>query len=244
MTDYVQAIQRFVDEVEERLEDATDVDSIIALTFVSKYHFYRLFKAVTGISVLEYVRRRRLIQASAALLKSDESVLDIAVRYGFGSQEVFTRNFKKLFLVPPAKYRLGQGRSAAGEDRPPNEIASRIDAESIWLDIKARHGQVTVTDQFVRIDGLRLVGVERRSCDDNIHTIFPFILTFVQQAEQIANRVSDTLYRLCYDVYYVGETAHFTEMIPVDVEGNAAVPVPDGIWEEDKKKQRTTIIYQ
>lgn len=218
--DYMKAIQRFVNEVEDQLEDSIDIDQLIGITYVSKFHFYRLFKAVVGIPVYDYIRKRKLIRAADDLRKTQYTVLDIAIKYGFASQEVFTRNFKKLYHISPAKYRS----CYTGEDRLVEEITSKIDIASIWLEIKARHGNVIVSDIFEKIEGLKLVGIERPSCDENITTIVPFVQSFLQQAEQIPNRKSDNLYRLCYDITFVGDTAHFKEMVAVEVEELETVP--------------------
>ncbi|CAM4320417.1 AraC family transcriptional regulator [Paenibacillus tarimensis] len=221
--DYLKAIQRFADEVEDQLESSIHIDRLIELTYVSKFHFYRLFKAVVGISVYDYIRKRKLIRAADDLRKTQHSVLDIAIKYGFGSQEVFSRNFKKLYHTSPAKYRS----CYTGEDRLAEDTVSKLDIESIWLEIRAKHGNVIVSDFFEKIEGLKLIGIERPSCDENIKTIDPFVHVFLQQAEQIPNRKSDHLYRLCYDITFVGETAHFKEMVAVEVE--ELVNVPSGM---------------
>lgn len=217
--DNLQAIQRFVDEIERQLEEPIDIDQAIRLTFVSKFHFYRLFKAVSGISVHEYVRRRKLVRAAADLRISDEDVLEIAFKYGFGSQEVFTRNFKKLFNNTPAKY-----RKQHKDEADAYEMLTKIDIESIRLKLKARHGSVAVQDQIERIEELKLIGIERGSNEDNVKSIFPFIQTFIGQTDQISNRKSDTVYRLCYDIAFNGEKAVFKEMIAVEVESFEEIP--------------------
>ncbi|MEK3885688.1 helix-turn-helix domain-containing protein [Paenibacillus sp. PL2-23] len=218
---YLQAIQRFADEVEERIEETLDIDRLIASTYVSKFHFYRLFKAVVGISVYDYIRKRKLIRAAADIRASHDRILDIAIKYGFGSQEVFSRNFKQMYRISPAKYR----ESAAGQERVTEAIASKIDIESIWLDIKARHGHVVVVDAIETIEEMQLVGIERQSNDNNIDTIFPFIQAFIDQAEQIPNRKSDSLFRLCYDIAFLDEVAYFKEMVAVEVEKVGALPL-------------------
>jgi AraC family transcriptional regulator len=101
-------------------------------------------------------RKRKLVCAAADLRKLDEDVLKIAVKYGFGSQEVFTRNFKKMFKNTPAKYRKQHKHEA-----DPYEKLTKIDIAAIRLNMKARHGSIAVQDQIERITGLKLVGLER-----------------------------------------------------------------------------------
>jgi AraC family transcriptional regulator len=217
--DGLRAIQRFADEVERRIEEPFDIDQAIRTVYVSKYHFYRMFKAVVGISVYEYVKRRKLVQAAADLRTCEEDVLDIAFKFGFGSHENFTRNFKKFYNITPAKY-----RKAFRGKNDPNEKLTRIDVESIELDLKVRHGNTTVQDQVGRIEGLKLVGIQRDSNEDNVASIFPFIQHFIQQADRIPNRLSDTVYRLCYDISFVDDLAYYKELVAVRVDDHSMVP--------------------
>jgi len=57
------------------------------------------------MSIAEYIRRRRLANASTALIFTNERILDIAFYYQFQSQEAFTRAFKKIYHLPPGQYR-------------------------------------------------------------------------------------------------------------------------------------------
>ncbi|MFJ6211170.1 helix-turn-helix domain-containing protein [Lysinibacillus sp. NPDC092081] len=68
----------------------------------SKYHFHRIFQSSVGMTVTEYIRNRRLANASVALLHTSERILDIALYYQFESQESFTRAFKEVYKLPPA----------------------------------------------------------------------------------------------------------------------------------------------
>jgi AraC family transcriptional regulator len=71
----------------------------------SKFHLSRIFKEETGLTISEYIRKRRLATAAMQLLYSDESLIDIAFKLHFQSQEAFTRSFKELYTMPPGKYR-------------------------------------------------------------------------------------------------------------------------------------------
>lgn len=60
------------------------------------------------MTVIEYIRMRRLANASATLLYTSERILDIALYYQFESQESFTRAFKVIYKLPPGQYRKGK----------------------------------------------------------------------------------------------------------------------------------------
>lgn len=71
----------------------------------SRFHLTREFKQETGLTVGEYIRKRRLSMAAKYLLYSDLPIIQIAFDLQFQSQEAFTRSFKKLYNMPPGKYR-------------------------------------------------------------------------------------------------------------------------------------------
>jgi len=105
MVSYDVAIQRAIDYIEARLLEEITAEEVAASVGFSTYHFHRLIRQATKVSVAEYVRKRRLTHAANELLRSDAGILDIAVKYRFESQESFTRAFKTMFLAPPGAFR-------------------------------------------------------------------------------------------------------------------------------------------
>lgn len=104
-----QRVERSLAFIESRLEEASlSVDDVAEAAFMSPWYFSRLFRLLSGMSVMDYVRRRRLTEASRRLIATDESILSLAVRYGFGSQQSFTRAFKQCFGRPPGEVRRKQ----------------------------------------------------------------------------------------------------------------------------------------
>jgi len=104
---YLQGIQRAIDYIEDNLGRVIDGSQVAACAGFSTYHFQRVFSAMLGESVAEYIRKRRLSEAARALKQTTEPILEIALRCGFDSQEAFTRAFKKMFRVTPGRYRAG-----------------------------------------------------------------------------------------------------------------------------------------
>lgn len=91
--------------IEERLHEPLIIADIADQAGFSKFHFHRIFSAAIGLSITDYIRMRRLANASTALLYSDERIIDIALLYHFESQEAFTRAFKRYYHLPPGQYR-------------------------------------------------------------------------------------------------------------------------------------------
>lgn len=79
----------------------------------SEYYTSRRFRALAGMTLRDYLRLRRLAFALRDVRDTDRRLLDIAVQYGFSSNEAFARAFKKAYGVSPSAYRAGAGADAA-----------------------------------------------------------------------------------------------------------------------------------
>ncbi|WP_432076972.1 AraC family transcriptional regulator [Streptomyces wuyuanensis] len=89
----------------ERSAEPVDVAGLARTALTSEYHFRRMFSALAGMPLSEYVRRRRLTLAGAEVLAGERTLLDIAVRHGYGSGEAFARAFRAVHGVGPAEAR-------------------------------------------------------------------------------------------------------------------------------------------
>lgn len=98
-------INKTIAYIEERLHEPLIIADIADQAGFSKFHFHRIFSAAIGLSITDYIRMRRLANASTALLYSDERIIDIALLYHFESQEAFTIAFKRYYHLPPGQYR-------------------------------------------------------------------------------------------------------------------------------------------
>ena len=72
---------------------------------VSRYHLAHAFGETTGMSVMEYVRGRRLSEAANNLAKGASNILDLALDYGYASHEAFSRAFRTQFGMTPEEVR-------------------------------------------------------------------------------------------------------------------------------------------
>jgi AraC family transcriptional regulator len=91
--------------IEDNLTGEIDMRQVEQLALCSEYHFRRMFAFLAGIPLSEYVRRRRLTLAAFELLRSEVSVIDTAVKYGYSSPDAFTRAFANLHGVTPTEAR-------------------------------------------------------------------------------------------------------------------------------------------
>lgn len=95
--------------IESRFSEEIDLGEIAAFCGVSTFHLCRAFRAATGLTVIRYLRDRRLTEAARALMSGGTNVTSVAVEFGYGSLEAFTRAFHGRFGIPPSKVLDGQG---------------------------------------------------------------------------------------------------------------------------------------
>lgn len=94
-------LRQSIDYVEDNLHSSIEVEDIARAAMTSKYHFQRMFHALTGFTVTEYVRNRRLTLAAEELAGTEGKVIDIALKYGYDSPEAFTKAFQRMHGVTP-----------------------------------------------------------------------------------------------------------------------------------------------
>lgn len=101
----LERLNQAMDDIEGHLDESIDVGALARAAATSEYHLRRMFSALAGMPLSEYIRRRRLTVAGAEVLSGDDSLLEIAVRYGYGSGEAFARAFRAVHGVGPGEAR-------------------------------------------------------------------------------------------------------------------------------------------
>src|SRR6202046_3134619 len=100
--------QRALWFIESHLADTLTLDEVAAIGGVSRFHMVRSFAAATGLSVMRYVRARRLSEAAKALASGAPDILTLALDADYGSHEAFTRAFRDHFGVTPEAVRASR----------------------------------------------------------------------------------------------------------------------------------------
>ncbi|MFJ4538917.1 helix-turn-helix domain-containing protein [Streptomyces tibetensis] len=98
-------LNQAMDRIERDLGHTVDAAELARIACTSEYHLRRMFSALAGMPLSEYIRRRRLTVAGAEVLAGDVTLLEIAVRYGYGSGEAFARAFRAMHGVGPGEAR-------------------------------------------------------------------------------------------------------------------------------------------
>lgn len=117
--DYRKRLEIVIDYIGHYLDGDLSLESLSKVACFSKHHFHRLFTALTGLSLHQYIRWLRLKRACHQLLiVKDRAIIEIAVQAGFDSHEAFTRVFKKQFGQTPSEIRRSGVSPTWGMERP------------------------------------------------------------------------------------------------------------------------------
>ncbi|MCD1260002.1 AraC family transcriptional regulator [Paenibacillus athensensis] len=103
--DSLEHLNRALDYVEAHLADDLEVREAARLAACSEYHFTRMFSFLAGVTLSEYIRRRRLTLAAMELAQGQARIIDVAVKYGYTSPDAFARAFHNLHGVTPSEAR-------------------------------------------------------------------------------------------------------------------------------------------
>lgn len=101
----IRNIAAVIEYIEAHLTEKLDLDTIADAVHYSKYHLHRMFADTIGLTVHDYIQRRRLTEAAKLLVFSDKPILEIALLAGYESQQAFTGIFTALYKMPPNRYR-------------------------------------------------------------------------------------------------------------------------------------------
>ncbi|MCC3374491.1 AraC family transcriptional regulator [Cohnella sp. REN36] len=104
--DWPTRMENALDFIETHLmEESLSVETIAKASFSSPFHFQRMFHMWTGITLGEYVRKRKLTLAAQQFAASSAKVVDVALQFGYESPEAFSKAFRKVHGVPPSEAR-------------------------------------------------------------------------------------------------------------------------------------------
>lgn len=147
----IAALNLAVEAVESQLETdpstAVDVADLARRAGTTEHHLRRMFASLAGMPLSEYVRRRRMALAAADLVNDVGDLLTIAVRYGYGSTEAFSRAFRAVHGTGP-----GDVRRDGGPLRAQPRLRFHLTVE----------GSVPMDNHITHLPAVRLVGHARR----------------------------------------------------------------------------------
>ncbi|MGG0555440.1 AraC family transcriptional regulator [Priestia aryabhattai] len=101
--DLLKNMNRALHYIEENLTNDINFREVVKLALCSEYHFKRMFSFLAGITLSEYIRRRRLTLAAFELKDKNVRVIDIAIKYRYNSPDSFARAFQNLHGISPSE---------------------------------------------------------------------------------------------------------------------------------------------
>ncbi len=211
---YAQSIQRAVDYIELNLQKTLRLSDIAKETGYSMYHFDRIFRYTLGESIIEYVKKRRLTEAANELIRTNNRIIDIAIKYGFESQQAFTTAFTKYYNKSPGKYR----RSGKHLILLEKKVLS-LDTINRTIYMANRKPQIVTKDTFL-VMGMEYYGTNTNGEIPNLWSTF---LKHMNEIEHIKNpRVT---FGICDHVDdYDPELSEFSYISCVEIEDYAKIP--------------------
>lgn len=129
--------------IENHLTEELDIQEISKEALSSYHHFSRTFHMISGMTLGEYIRKRRLTKAAADLISGNDKVIDLAMKYQYKTPESFTKAFKEFHGVTPRDARKLKG------------ILNSLNAISFQLNIG---GLLEMKYQLVQKDHLTFSG--------------------------------------------------------------------------------------
>ncbi len=139
-------IEKSLTYVENHLKEKIVLEDIALNVGVSKYHLHRLFKSLTGETIISYATSRKLTSSIRELLATDLRIIDIAHEYGFEYEQSYIRAFQKEYGCTPLKIRNSGEAVPIKEKIMINEILSVEEA-------------ITYRPFFVMKPAFQLVGI-------------------------------------------------------------------------------------
>lgn len=182
-------LQKSIDYIENNLKSNIELEQICKVAGYSISHFYRVFNAIVGCPVKEYVRRRKLSNAMFDIVTSKRSIIEIAFEYGFESHEAFTRSFKLAYGAPPSSFRKAQ-------------VEPNLYEKINLLSKNNEDGVIILKPEIICKDERLLLGIARKiNQDENIKfgLLSKVKNEFTEMVNTIENRVNTELYYAVYD---------------------------------------------
>ncbi|WP_371626105.1 AraC family transcriptional regulator [Streptomyces sp. NBC_01116] len=137
-----------MEHIEARLGERIEAAELARIAMTSEYHFRRMFSALAGLPLAEYIRRRRMTVAGAEVLGDpDRTLLDVAVRYGYDTGEGFARAFRAVHGIGP-----GEARRTGAVLRSQQRLTFRLVVE----------GSAAMRYKLVEKEAFRVVGRRAR----------------------------------------------------------------------------------
>lgn len=101
--EWLDCMSNALDYIEANLDGDISIKKVAEIAASSPFHFQRMFSMLTGVTVADYIRKRRLTLSAQELAAAKCKVIDAALKYGYETPESFTKAFRRLHGITPAQ---------------------------------------------------------------------------------------------------------------------------------------------
>lgn len=157
--DIFQNLTNVINYIEDHLKEEINVKEISKLAHCSEQHLRRMFPYLTGITISQYIRKRRLSAAALELYSSIIPIVDIALKYNYDSRISFSRAFKEFHGISPSEAR----KTGTIMELYPRLVFKLIS-----------NGGITMKYRLENLKEFKLFGVARKiEMHENKHEVLP-----------------------------------------------------------------------
>lgn len=215
---WVDGMSKAINYIEDNLMEDIKVEDIAKEACVSRFYFQKAFAMLSGFTVGEYIRQRRLTLAGSEIVSTNEKIIDIALKYGYDSPDSFTKAFTRFHGKTPTSLRKDGGMI---KSFAPLKIIFSLEGGSI-MDYK-----------IVEKEAFTVVGVSRNFNYDSAFAEIPKFWTEHYQTEKCKTVCG--MYGVCIDEgkkskefeYLIADNYLPWNEIP---DGFKAVTIPKHTW--------------
>ncbi len=168
---WIDVIRKTIKYIEDNLLSIENIDELASDMYISSFYLQKGFKLMTGYSISEYIRNRRLYLSALELMKSEDKIIVIAYKFGYETPESFTKAFSRFHGFTPSKI---------------SENVKNIKVfQPLKIEIVIRGGN-EMNCTIEKKKGLKLIGFER---EFDMETAYEMIPKFWDEVFQ--NRMSN-----------------------------------------------------
>jgi AraC family transcriptional regulator len=183
---HYKVIEKALVYIEDNLDQSLSLDSVSDAFHMSKYYFHRLFSAIMGCSLNQYILARRLNASLKLIQESNISLTDLAYQFNFGTPSSFSRAFKNQYGISPNSIRKN-GSTIDLADIPP----------VIKRPIKHINGDIVADFTLTNFNSIKISGLafEVDLSQENFKEVIRF------HSKMLTESIDHTIKSPCYVIY-------------------------------------------
>lgn len=101
--EWIESIRKTINYIETHLLKEIKTEDISKIVLISPYYLQNGFKIITGYTIAEYIRNRRLYLSALEVISNKNKIIDIAYKYGYDTPESFTKAFTRFHSISPSQ---------------------------------------------------------------------------------------------------------------------------------------------